>query len=136
MTNDAIREEYPEVITIRGTLPDVRCYDINDILLDLDLTGITQTQKEITDQKWADYYKYCDIDIPKYSSDAGNTFVLTSKSLRVVEVKEHILISGNEILWIEDDSQFLTDKVELLEVLKEAEDRKQTKLELIFAGII
>lgn len=89
-----------------------------------------ETPESIVAAKWTTYAEYCSTLTVAATSE--NIFAADTEALKNVAFKRDAITDTARILWVESWSTFTTDKVELQEVISEADRLMQLKIVELF----
>ena len=92
-----------------------------------------EIEASILSDKWGVYAEYT--NTLTVTTAASNKFAADPEALKNVAFKRDALVDTAEILWVESWGSFNTNKVELQEVIAEADKLMQTKIVEIFGTV-
>lgn len=99
---------------------------------DLAILG-APTAEALEEAKWGTYTEY--INTLTVTTAATNKFAANTEALKNVAFKRDALADTAEILWVESWGSFTTTKVELQEVIVEADKLMQAKIVELFGAV-
>ena len=126
----------PRVASFFKSLPEGhrRMYDADGLPYTEPIPAPTQDaldEQEVA-AKWGAYAKYC--NSLTVTTASGNKFAASPGTLKSVAFKRDAITDTADILWVESWGIFTTSKVELQEVISEAEVLMQAKIVELFGA--